>query len=141
MLSHAHGEVIIRPGFGLAIQMGNPVLFDLEFAENVCLDGVVAFVADADFLVVLDVFVPVALGVQEDLFLRLFCLRCAVRCNRLPPGELRVLKVLRVLFAGRSYGTTFSLWYRQPLISGWSGSPSRKVTSTSMPMRGMAMPP
>src|SRR5690606_12515980 len=31
-------------------------------------DALVAFVADADFLVVLDVLVPVALGVDEDLF-------------------------------------------------------------------------
>ncbi|UQY37419.1 hypothetical protein K8U54_18695 [Pseudomonas fulva] len=49
--------------------MHGVVLFGLEFAVAVLLDGVVALVANADFLVVLDVLVPVALGVQVDLFL------------------------------------------------------------------------
>ena len=48
--------------------MGDAVFFGLEFGVGVLLDRVVALVADADFLVVFDVFIPVALGVQEDLF-------------------------------------------------------------------------
>ena len=52
--------------------MGDAVFFGLEFGVGVLLDGVVAFVADADLLVVFDVFVPVALGVQEDLFRAFF---------------------------------------------------------------------
>ena len=68
MLGHANRQVIIRPRFSLAIQVGNPMLFNLELAENIGLDRVVALIADADLLVVLDVFIPVALGVQVDLF-------------------------------------------------------------------------
>src|SRR5690606_22513538 len=59
----------------------------------------------------------------------------------LPPGLLRLLNRLRVLCAGSSQGTGWALLYRQPLTSGWSGSPSRKLTSTSMPMRGMVTLP
>ncbi len=43
------------------------MFFDFEFAVNIGLDRVVPLVTDADFLVVLDVFIPVALGVQVDL--------------------------------------------------------------------------
>ena len=47
--------------------MGGAVFFGFEFAVATGLDGVVAFVPDADLLVVLDVFVPVALGGNVDL--------------------------------------------------------------------------
>jgi hypothetical protein len=32
MLSHANGEVIIRPGFSLAVEVGDAMFFNLEFA-------------------------------------------------------------------------------------------------------------
>ncbi len=67
----AHGQVVVGACFDFAVGVNRVVFFGFEFAVAVLLDGVVAFVADADFLVVLDVFIPVALGVQEDLFLPL----------------------------------------------------------------------
>ena len=48
--------------------MGGVVLLSQEFGVAVGFNAVVAFVADADVLVVLDVLVPVALGVEGDLF-------------------------------------------------------------------------
>ena len=72
VLGYTHRKVIIRPRFSLAIQMRNPVLLNLELAEHLRLDRVVPLIADADFLVVFDVFVPVALGMQVDLFRAFF---------------------------------------------------------------------
>ncbi|MNN76348.1 hypothetical protein D3C81_1927230 [compost metagenome] len=67
VLGHADGQVLVGAHFADAVQMGDAVFFNLEFAQRVGFDGVVPFVADADFLVVLDVFVPIALGVDVDL--------------------------------------------------------------------------
>src|SRR5690606_17288298 len=55
----------------------------------------------------------------------------------LPPGLLRLLNRLRVLCSGSSQGTGGALLYRQPLTRGWAGAPSRKLTSPSMPIRGV----
>jgi hypothetical protein len=79
-------QVVVHAHFHLAVGVGDAVFFGLEFGVGVLLYGVVAFVADADLLVVFDVFIPVALGVQEDLF-RPFL--SSMRMN-----------TVRVLFAG-----------------------------------------
>src|SRR5471030_1019260 len=68
MLGHANGEVIIRPGFTLAVEVGDAVLFNPELTENIRLNGVMPFIADPNLLVMLNVFIPVALGVQINLF-------------------------------------------------------------------------
>lgn len=60
--------MIIRAHFADAVQIGDAVFFDLELAQDVSFNSVMPFVADADFLVVFDVFIPVALGVDVDLF-------------------------------------------------------------------------
>ncbi|MNP42833.1 hypothetical protein D3C76_1366220 [compost metagenome] len=62
-------EVVIRPQLGFPIRMNGAVFLGLEFAVGVGLHGIVAFVPDPDMLVVLDVFIPVALGMNEYLFL------------------------------------------------------------------------
>ena len=72
VLIHRHREVVVCPCLDFAVGVDGVVFLGLEFAVGVLLDGVVAFVADADLLVVLDVFVPIALGVQEDLFRAFF---------------------------------------------------------------------
>jgi len=77
----------------------------MNFRVAVGLDAVMAFVADADLLVVLDVLVPVALGMQVDLFFApvLSSMRSSLYPPPPPPGALlRVLNTLRVLFAGSS---------------------------------------
>ena len=43
---------------------------------------------------------------------------------------------LRVLFSGNGYLGTFMPLYTEPVISGRSGSPSKKLTITSWLMRG-----
>ncbi|MNO72609.1 hypothetical protein D3C76_635610 [compost metagenome] len=63
--------MVVAAQFDLAVAVGGVVFLGLELAVAVGLHGVVAFVADADLLVVFDVLVPVALGVEEDLFLAL----------------------------------------------------------------------
>src|SRR5690606_126527 len=62
------GQVIIGPDLGLAVGVGGVMLFGQVLGVAVGFDAFVAFVADADGLVVLNVLVPVALGVDEDLF-------------------------------------------------------------------------
>src|SRR5690606_30573101 len=62
------GQVVIGLDLGFAVGMGGAVFFGQQFGIAVGFDAVVAFVADADMLVVLDVLIPVALGVDEDLF-------------------------------------------------------------------------
>ena len=74
VLVDAHGQVVVGAGFDFAVGVDGVVFFGFEFAVAVLLDGVVALVANANLLVVLDVFVPVTLGVQEDLFLAFFVL-------------------------------------------------------------------
>src|SRR3954452_14511915 len=54
----------------------------------------------------------------------------------LPLDEL-LLMVLFVCSSGSVYGTVCSALYTEPVINGRSGSPSRKLTTTSWPMRGM----
>ena len=49
--------------------------------------------------------------------------------------------MLLVLLAGSEYGTFCFAFGTTPVTSGRSGSPSRWVTITSMPMRGMIWPP
>lgn len=68
MLAACNGQVIVRLDLGLAVAMGGVVLFGEVFGVAVGFDALVPLVADADLLVVLDVLIPVALGVDEDLF-------------------------------------------------------------------------
>src|SRR5690554_2453432 len=68
MLVARDGQMIIRLDLGPAVGVGSVVLLSQVLGVTVGLDAFVAFVADADFLVVLDVLVPVALGVDKDLF-------------------------------------------------------------------------
>src|SRR5690606_36828445 len=68
MLASADGQMIIGPELGFAVGVGGVVFFGQILGVAVGFDAFVAFVADADGLVVLDVLVPVALGVDEDLF-------------------------------------------------------------------------
>ncbi|MNJ75233.1 hypothetical protein D3C77_722910 [compost metagenome] len=67
MLGVADDEVIAGSDLGLAVAVSRAVFLGPEFAVTVGLHGVVTFVADANLLVVLDVLVPVALGVEVDL--------------------------------------------------------------------------
>src|SRR5690554_1565415 len=60
--------MIIRLDFRSAVSVGAVVLLSQVLGVTVGLDAFVPFVADADALVVLDVLIPVALGVDEDLF-------------------------------------------------------------------------
>src|SRR5690606_16771235 len=68
MLVARHSQVIVGIDLRLPVGMGGAVLLGQELGVAIGFDAVVAFVADADVLVVLDVLVPVALGVEEDLF-------------------------------------------------------------------------
>src|SRR5690554_2050264 len=69
MLVVGDGQVVIRLDFRSAVGVGSVVLFGQVLGVTIGLDAFVPFVADADTLVVLDVLVPVALGVDEDLLL------------------------------------------------------------------------
>src|SRR5690554_1841361 len=60
--------MIIRLDFRSAVSVGAVVLLSQVLGVTVGLDAFVPFVADADALVVPDVLIPVALGVDEDLF-------------------------------------------------------------------------
>src|SRR5690554_7230834 len=60
--------MIIRLDFRSAVSVGAVVLFGQVLGVAIGFDAFVALVADADALVVLNVLVPVALGVDEDLF-------------------------------------------------------------------------
>src|SRR5690554_2795064 len=62
-------QMIIRLDFRPAIGVGAVVLLGQVLGVTVGLDAFVPFVADADALVVLDVLIPVVLGVDEDLLL------------------------------------------------------------------------
>src|SRR5690554_5668944 len=68
MLVVGDGQVVIRLDFRSAVGVGSVVLFGQVLGVAVGFDAFVALVADADALVVLDVLIPVALGVDEDLF-------------------------------------------------------------------------
>ena len=61
------GEVIVGFDFDLAVSDDGQVFLGLELGEACGFHRVVAFVADADLLVVLAMFVPVALSVEMDL--------------------------------------------------------------------------
>src|SRR5690606_34300770 len=65
----ADSHMIIRLDFRSAVGVGAVGLFGQGLGGAVCFDAVVGLVADADALVVLDVLIPVALGVDEDLLL------------------------------------------------------------------------
>src|SRR5690606_14179368 len=69
LLTAGDGQMVIGLDFRSAVGVGAVVLFGQVLGVAVGFDALVAFVADADFLVVLDVLVPVALGVDEDLLL------------------------------------------------------------------------
>src|SRR5690606_22328915 len=69
MLVVGDGQVVIRLDFRSAVGVGSVVLFGQVLGVTIGLDAFVPFVADADTLVVLDVLIPVALGVDEDLLL------------------------------------------------------------------------
>src|SRR5690554_6089794 len=69
VLTAGDGQMVIGLDFRSAVGVGAVVLFGHVLGVAVGFDAFVAFVADADFLVVLDVLVPVALGVDEDLLL------------------------------------------------------------------------
>src|SRR5690554_4125292 len=64
-----NGQVVIGLDLGPAVGVGAMVLLGQVLGVAVGFDALVPFVADADGLVVLNVLVPVALGVDEDLFL------------------------------------------------------------------------
>src|SRR5690606_36191132 len=68
MLVARDGQMIIGPDLGFAVGVGAVVLFGQVLGVTIGLDAFVPFVADADALVVPDVLIPVALGVDEDLF-------------------------------------------------------------------------
>jgi len=61
------GEVVVGFDFDLTVGDDRHVFFGFELGVAVGFDAVAAFVANADLLVVLDVLVPVALGVDKDL--------------------------------------------------------------------------
>src|SRR5690606_15473807 len=60
--------MVIRLDFCSAVSVGAVVLLDQVLGVAVGLGAFVALVADTDALVVPDVLIPVALGVDEDLF-------------------------------------------------------------------------
>src|SRR5690554_2677201 len=60
--------MVIRLDFCSAVSVGAVVLLGQVLGVAVGLDAFVALVADTDALVVPDVLIPVALGVDEDLF-------------------------------------------------------------------------
>src|SRR5690554_5254346 len=63
------GQVVVGLDLGPAVGVGSVVFFGQVLGVAVGFDAFVPFVADTDFLVVLDVLIPVALGVDEDLLL------------------------------------------------------------------------
>src|SRR5690554_6494172 len=63
------GQVVVGLDLGPAIGVGAVVLLGQVLGVTVGFDALVALVANADTLVVLDVLIPVALGVNEDLLL------------------------------------------------------------------------
>lgn len=67
VLAGRDGQVVVGAYLGFPVAVSGAVFFGLEFAVAIGFDCVVTLVADADFLVVLDVFVPVTLSVQVDL--------------------------------------------------------------------------
>src|SRR5690606_14497450 len=69
VLTAGDGQMVIGLDFRSAVGVGAVVLFGQVLGVAVGFDALVALVADADALVVLDVLIPVALGVDEDLFL------------------------------------------------------------------------
>src|SRR5690606_21461964 len=97
-------QVIVGLEFGFTIRVGSVVLLGQELGVAVGFDTVVAFVADADVLVVLNVLVPVALGVDEDLFFTGLVFD-AQFVKALAAGAAEGLKPLLVLCSGRPYGT------------------------------------
>src|SRR5476649_210106 len=68
ILGNSNRQMIIRPRFCLAVEMRNAMFFNLELAVSIRLNGVMPFIADPNLLVMLNVFIPVALGVQINLF-------------------------------------------------------------------------
>ncbi|RMP20527.1 hypothetical protein ALQ27_200111 [Pseudomonas syringae pv. delphinii] len=61
-------QVVVHADFGLAVGVGGAVFFGFQLGVGVLFYRVVAFVANADFLVIFDVLVPVPLGMDENLF-------------------------------------------------------------------------
>src|SRR5690606_2640852 len=68
VLAITYGQVVAGSDFGLAVAVGGAVFLRLEFAVGVGFHRIVALKADADLLIVLDVLVPIALGMHVDLF-------------------------------------------------------------------------
>src|SRR5690606_36620133 len=64
-----NGQMVISLDFRSAVGVGSVVLFGQVLGVAVGFDALVVLVADADALVVLDVLIPVALGVDENLLL------------------------------------------------------------------------
>src|SRR5450756_139546 len=60
-----------------------------------------------------------------------------------PPPPLVLLDLIPLMFCepGRAHGGICSALYTRPVMMGRSGSPSRKSTMTSWPMRGFQTPP
>lgn len=69
VLGLGHRQVIVGLELDPAIQEGRTVLFLAQLRVAVGLDRIVSLIPDADVLVVLDVFIPVTLGVDVDLLL------------------------------------------------------------------------
>src|SRR5690606_13220074 len=69
VLTAGDGQMVIGLDFRSAVGVGAVVLFGQVLGVAVGFDALVALVTDADALVVLDVLIPVALGVNEDLLL------------------------------------------------------------------------
>ena len=103
------GQVVVGLDLCFAVGMGSVVLFGEQFGVTVGFDAVVAFVADVDVLVVLDV-----LSQSRWAWMKicsspvLSSMRSSLKPS--PPGVLRVLKTLLVLCSGRAYGTWWVLW-------------------------------
>src|SRR5690606_17089288 len=69
VLTAADSQMVISLDLGPAVSVGAVVLLSQVLGVTVGFDALVALVADADALVVLDVLIPVALGVDKNLHL------------------------------------------------------------------------
>src|SRR5690606_29463791 len=67
VLIDGYGQVVLRLDFHLALASHGQVFLCTKLAVAVGLDGVMTLVADADLLIVLDVLVPVSLGMNINL--------------------------------------------------------------------------
>ncbi len=69
MPGSAHRDVIARFYLGQPVAIDSPMFLDLELAVAVAFDPLMPMMTDPDFLLVLNVLLPVALGMNVDLLL------------------------------------------------------------------------